>query len=71
MLFRSLIRAVLDPHCVILGGDIPDALRASGLLPPEDAYVLGARFEDSCALGAANIAMEHALHALIEDGAEA
>ena len=70
-LVLQLIRAVLDPHCVILGGDIPDALRASGLLPPEDAYVLGARFEDSCALGAANIAMEHALHALIEDGAEA
>lgn len=67
----QLIRALLDPHCIILGGDIPDALRENGMLPPEDHWIPGARFEDSCALGAAAIAMEHALDALIEDSAEA
>ena len=56
-----LIRAVLDPHCIILGGDIPDALRQSQLLPPTGEYVLGARFEESCALGAAAIARHREL----------
>lgn len=69
-LVLQLVRAMLDPHCVILGGDIPEALRAGGLLPPEGAWVLGAHFEDSCALGAAAIAMDDALHALIEEIAD-
>ena len=60
------IRAVLDPHRIILGGDIPDALRENQLLPPTAEYELGARFEESCALGAAAIARQRALHTLIE-----
>ena len=62
----QLIRAVLDPHRIILGGDIPDALRENQLLPPTAEYELGARFEESCALGAAAIARQRALHTLIE-----
>ena len=62
----QLIRAVLDPHRIILGGDIPDALRENQLLPPTTEYELGARFEESCALGAAAIARQRALHTLIE-----
>ena len=62
-----LIRAILDPHCIILGGDVPDALRANHLLDPDGEYLLGAPFEESCALGAAAIARQYALHSLIED----
>ena len=62
----GLIRALLDPHCIILGGDIPDALRHVPELLPQGDYHFGERYEDSCALGAAVIAMRTALHALIE-----
>ena len=60
-----LIRALLDPHCIILGGDIPDVLRDCPELLPAGDYQLGERYEDSCALGAAVIAMQEALHAMI------
>ena len=61
----QLIRALLDPHCIILGGDIPDVLRDCPELLPAGDYQLGERYEDSCALGAAVIAMQEALHAMI------
>ena len=62
----GLIRALLDPHCIILGGDIPDALRDFPELLPQGDYAFGERYEDSCALGAAVIAMQIALRQLIE-----
>ena len=62
-----LIRALLDPHRVILGGDIPDALRDFPELLPDGDYDFGERYEASCALGAAVIAMRQALHSMIED----
>ena len=61
----NLVEALLEPHCVILGGDIPDALSAvPGLLP--EGCVLGERYEDSCACGAAVIAMREAVHRMLE-----
>ena len=62
----QLIQALLDPHVVILGGDIPDALRESGLLAPNPHVAFGECFEESCALGAAVIAMQEAVHGMIE-----
>ena len=62
----QLIQALLDPHVVILGGDIPDALRDSGLLAPNPHVAFGECFEESCALGAAVIAMQEAVHGMIE-----
>lgn len=65
-----LIQALLDPHSIILGGDIPDALRDSDMLPPSQHYIFGERFEEGCALGAAVIAMQEAVHELIEGAME-
>ena len=66
----QLVRALLDPHCMILGGDMTDALRtAPGLLPDGD-YTFGERFEDACALGAAAIALRRALHERIDQALE-
>lgn len=63
----NLIRAILDPHCLILGGDIPDALRQTPGLLPEGQFSFGEQFEDSCARGAAVIAMRRALHQCINE----
>ena len=67
----QLVRALLDPHCLILGGDIPDALRLAPGLLPEGDYTFGEQFEDSCAMGAAVIAMRSALHARIKEAMDA
>ena len=66
-LLVQLIRAMLDPDCIILGGDITDALRATPGLLPEGDYTFGERFEDACALGAAAIALRAALYERIDD----
>lgn len=67
----QLVRAILDPHCIILGGDMTDALRiVPGLLPDGD-YTFGERFEDACAQGAATIALQDALHQRIAVAMEA
>lgn len=66
----QLVRAILDPHCMILGGDMTDALRpVPGLLPDGD-YTFGERFEDACAQGAAAIALRSALHERIDQAME-
>ncbi len=67
----QLIRAVLDPHCLILGGDIPDALRQTPGLLPEGQFSFGEQFEDACARGAAVIAMRDALHRCINEAMDA
>ena len=67
----QLIRAILDPHCLILGGDIPDALRQTPGLLPEGQFSFGEQFEDACARGAAVIAKRDALHQCIKDAMEA
>jgi len=61
----QLIRAMLDPHCIILGGDIPVILQGCPELLPGGDYTFGERFENSCAMGAAVIAMREALRTLI------
>ena len=66
-----LVRALLDPHCLILGGDIPDALRNHPGALPEGDYTFGEQFEDACAQGAAVIAMRSALHARIKEAMDA
>ena len=67
----QLVRAILDPDCIILGGDMTEALRAvPGLLPDGD-YTFGERFEDACAQGAATIALQSALHQRIGVAMEA
>lgn len=66
----QLIRALMDPHCLILGGDIPDALRHTPGLLPSGSYAFGEQFENSCAHGAAVIAMRSALHARIREAME-
>ena len=64
MLVR-LIQGLLDPHLIILGGDVPETLMQTPELLPVDSFTLGEHFEDSCALGAAVIAMREAVHTLI------
>ena len=66
----QLIRAMLDPHCLILGGDMTDALRTMPGLLPEGQFSFGELFEDSCARGAAVIAMRSALHTCLEAAME-
>lgn len=63
----QLVRAILDPDCLILGGDITDALRAAPGLLPDGDYTFGERFEDACAQGAAAIALRSALHERIDE----
>ena len=67
----QLVRAILDPDCIILGGDITDTLRSTPGLLPDDDYTFGERFEDACALGVAAIAMQTALHQRIEQALKA
>ena len=67
----QLIRAILDPHCLILGGDIPDALRQTPGLLPEGQFSFGEQFEEACARGAAVIAMRYALLQCIKDAMDA
>lgn len=67
----QLVRAILDPHCMILGGDITDALRHTPGLLPEGHFTFGEQFEDACARGAAVIAMQHALHERIKEAMDA
>ena len=62
----QLIRAMLDPDCIILGGDITDALRAAPGLLPDGDYTFGERFEDACAQGAATIALRAAMYDRID-----
>ena len=64
MLLRT-IRALLDPHLIILGGDMPEALSQLPELLSRESFTLGEHFEDSCALGAAVVAMREAVHTLI------
>ena len=66
----QLVQAILDPDSVILGGDITESLRHSPGLLPEGQYSFGEQFEDSCARGAAVIAMQKALHDRIRDAME-
>ena len=62
----QLVRAMMDPDQIILGGDMTDAVRViPGLLPDGD-YTFGERFEDACAQGAAAIALSAALHERID-----
>ena len=63
----QLVRAILDPDCMILGGDITDALRSSSGLLPDGDYTFGERFEDACAQGVATIALNSALHQRIDE----
>ena len=63
----QLIRAILDPHCLILGGDITDALRHTPGLLPEGQFSYGEQFEDACARGVAIIAMRKALNDCIKE----
>ena len=67
----QLVQAILDPHYLILGGDIPDALRDTPGLLPEGRYTFGDQFEDACARGAAVMAMQNALHERIRAAMEA
>ena len=66
MLVR-LIQGLLDPHLIILGGDVPEAFAGVPGLLPGDRYCIGERFEESCAYGAAIIAMREAVHRMISD----
>ena len=65
-LVLPLIRAMLDPDRIILGGDITDALRGSPGLLPDGDYTFGERFEDACAQGAATIALRAAMYDRID-----
>ena len=65
-LVLQLIRAMLDPDRIILGGDITDALRGSPGLLPDGDYTFGERFEDACAQGAATIALRAAMYDRID-----
>ena len=67
----QLVQAILDPHYLILGGDIPDALRDTPGLLPEGRFTFGDQFEDACACGAAVMAMQNALHERIRAAMEA
>lgn len=67
----QLVRAILDPHCLILGGDTTDALRRTPGLLPEGLFTYGEQFEDACARGAAVIAMQSALHERIKEAMDA
>ena len=64
-LLLRLVRGLLDPHLVILGGDVPEALAAMPELLPSEPFIPGEHFEDSCALGAAVVAMRESVQQLI------
>ena len=63
----QVIETMLDPHLIILGGDVPEAFAGVPGLLPGDRYCIGERFEESCAYGAAIIAMREAVHRMISD----
>ena len=63
----QVIETMLDPHLIILGGDVPVAFAGVPGLLPGDRYCIGERFEESCAYGAAIIAMREAVHRMISD----
>lgn len=56
-LLLQLVFALLDPHEIILGGDMADALRDRPELILDSRCAFGENFEDACARGAAFIAM--------------
>ena len=64
-LLLRLVRGLLDPHLVILGGDVPEALAGMPELLPSEPFIPGEHFEDSCALGAAVVAMRDSVQQLI------
>ena len=64
-LLLRLVRGLLDPHLVILGGDVPEALAGMPELLPSEPFIPGEHFEDSCALGAAVVAMRESVQQLI------
>ena len=63
----TAIQALLDPHLIILGGDVPLAFQDLPGLLPDEHYILGDRFEESCAMGAAMIAMHDAVERRISN----
>lgn len=63
----QVIETMLDPHLIILGGDVPEAFAGEPGLLPGERYCIGERFEESCASGAAIIAMREAVHRMISD----
>lgn len=64
-LLLRLIRGLMDPHLVILGGDVPEALAGTPELLPAEPFIPGEHFEDSCALGAAIVAMRESVQQMI------
>lgn len=66
-----LVFALLDPHKVILGGDMADALRERPELIQDSRCEFGENYEDACACGAAYIAMREAVLNWTNEMAEA
>ena len=57
----QLVFALLDPHGIILGGDMADALRQRPDLIRDSRCEFGENYEDASACGAAYIAMREAV----------
>ena len=66
-LLLALAFALLDPHEIILGGDIADALREHPGIVRDGRCAYGENFEDACAHGVAFIAMRQAALDLMEE----
>ena len=66
-LLLRMVCALIDPHEVILGGDIPDALRDWPELIGSGRCTFGENYEDACAHGVAFIAMREAVLNLTDD----
>ena len=61
----QMIESMLDPHLIILGGDVAEALAGLDGLLPDEHYCVADRFDESCTAGAALIAMREAVQARI------
>ena len=59
-LLLALVFALLDPHEIILGGDIADTLREYPGIVRDGRCAFGGNYEDACAHGVAFIAMRQA-----------
>ena len=66
-LLLALLFALLDPHEIILGGDIADALRERPDIVRDGRCAFGGNYEDACAHGVAFIAMRQAALDLLDD----
>lgn len=64
-LLLQLIRCILDPHLIILGGDMLEMLFDLPELTPQAPFICGQNFETACANGAAVVAMEQAVREMI------